>query len=199
MLPVGRLRDWRSNYRRADIIVVTKCPFVLEYTEKQHFINEINPYTHQRIYFSYYNYGKPYPIFTTPSVSSAHEHSFHLEFIDLDLDTDVLLVCAIAKSDYLVEYISSKAKSVTTMEFEDHRLFSNYDVAQFKRLYDNMEGRKKMIITTEKDATRLELHKDYILENRMAMYVIPIEVDFHFNEKETFDKDIKQTLLNFKV
>ena len=85
------------------------------------------------------------------------------------------------------------------MAFEDHRLFSNYDVAQFKRLFDNLSSRKKVIITTEKDAVRLALHKDYILENNMDIYALPIEVAFHFEEGATFDNDIKQTLLNFKI
>ncbi len=200
LLPAGRLRDWRHTYRRADIIVVTKCPFHLENVEKQRFINEINPYPYQRIYFSFYDYGTPYSIFnTTPSVFSVGEQASSPQFVDLDMDTTVLLVCAIAKADYLVEYLSSKVKSVQTMEFEDHRVFSNYDVAQFKRLFDDMSGHKKIIITTEKDATRLELHKDYLIENQMVIYAIPIEVNFHFNEKETFNNDIKKMLLDFKI
>ena len=212
LLPAGRLRDWRHTYRRADIIVITKCPFHLEDVEKQRFINEINPYPYQRIYFSYYDYGTPYSIFNISSnpaqlaatsipseVSDAHEPISSPQLVDLDMDTDVLLVCAIAKADYLVEYLSSKVKSVQTMEFEDHRVFSNYDVAQFKRLFDDMPGRKKIIITTEKDATRLELHKDYLIENQMVIYAIPIEVNFHFNEKEVFNNDIKKMLLDFKI
>ena len=210
LLPAGRLRDWRHSYRRADIIIITKCPFHLDDNEKQRFINEINPYPHQRIYFSFYDYGTPYSILNTASpiaVSNISSPSSPVDeyaastpqLVDLDMDTTVLLVCAIAKADYLVEYLSSKVKSVQTMEFEDHRVFSNYDVAQFKRLFDDMPAHKKIIITTEKDATRLELHKDYIIENQMIMYAIPIEVNFHFNEKETFNNDIKKMLLDFKI
>lgn len=195
LLPAGRLRDWRNSYRRADIIIITKCPFHLENIDKQRFINEINPYPYQRIYFSYYDYGRPYAIFNTPSVLEM----LSPQFVDLDMDTMVLLVCAIAKADYLVQYLSSKVKSVQTMEFEDHRVFSNYDVAQFKRLFDDMPALKKIIITTEKDATRLELHKDYLIENQLIIYAIPIEVNFHFNEKEVFNNDIKKMLLDFKI
>ena len=198
LLPAGRLRDWRHSYRRADIIIITKCPIHLEDVEKQRFINEINLYPYQRIYFSYYDYGTPYSIFNTPSVLATGA-MLSPQFVDLDMDTELLLICAIAKADYLVEYLSSKVKSVQTMEFEDHRVFSNYDVAQFKRLFDSMSGRKKIIITTEKDATRLELHKDYLIENQMVIYAIPIEVNFHFNEKEVFNNDIKKMLLDFKI
>ncbi len=190
LLPAGNLRDWRHTYRRADIIIVTKCPLQESKVQHQQLLSEIKPYNHQRIYFSYYDYGQLYPIFYNPE--STHQ-------IDLDMDTEVLLLCAIAKSDYLIDYLASKVKSVKTMEFEDHRLFTNYDIAQVKRLYDGMTAQKKIVVTTEKDATRLELHKDYITENGMNIWVLPIEVNFHFDEKESFNKDIKQALLNFKV
>ena len=199
LLPVGRLRDWRSSYYRADIIVVTKCPLLFDISEKQRLVSEINPYPYQRIYFSFYDYGTPYTIFDYPSVSVAENPEPYPTFIQIDADTEVLLVCAIAKVEYLVEYLASKVKSVTTMAFEDHRLFSNYDIAQFKRLYDGMTSAKKIIITTEKDIPRLELHKDYIVDNQLIIYALPIQVNFHFGEKDIFNDDIKKALLDFKV
>jgi tetraacyldisaccharide 4'-kinase len=186
LLPAGFLREWRSGYRRADIIIVTKCPNELNAMEKSNMINEIKPFPHQNIFFSYYEYEKPYHIFT-PSVE-----------IDLTADMEVLLVTGIANTDYLVSKLSSICKAVTTLSFEDHRLFSNYDVAQMKRLYDNLNGRKKVIITTEKDATRLELHRDYILNNQMDIFILPIKVRFLFEEELTFDNLIKNRLLNFR-
>jgi tetraacyldisaccharide 4'-kinase len=187
LLPAGDLRDWRSSYRHADVIVVSKCPEDLTEAERQTFIEELNPYPSQTVFFSYYAYGAPYKLFA-PSV-----------FFDLDSDTEVLLVCGIAKPQYLTDYISRHAKSVQTMAFEDHRLFTNYDVAQFKRVYEGMKSPKKVIITTEKDAVRLALHKSYILDNQLPIYVLPIEVDFLFDQKDTFDKGIKDRLLAFKA
>jgi tetraacyldisaccharide 4'-kinase len=187
LLPAGYLRDWRRSYRHADIIIVSKCPENITLQDKQAFIEEINPYPNQQIFFSYYEYGTPYLLFN-PSV-----------FQPLDKETDVLLVCGIAKPQYLTDYLTTQGKSVTTMAFEDHRLFTNYDVAQFKQVLEDMKGSKKIIITTEKDAVRLALHKDYIIENQLSIYVIPIEVNFLFNEKATFDDMIKEKLLAFKV
>jgi tetraacyldisaccharide 4'-kinase len=187
LLPSGNLRDWRSTYKRSNIIVVTKCPFDMQLLDKQRFINEIKPLSHQKIFFSSYIYSKPYRLFD-PSV-----------FYSLDAETEVLLVCGIARTEYLLSYLASVVKSVTTLEFEDHRLFSNYDVAQFKRLYEGLSSRKKIIITTEKDATRLDLHRAFILENQLYIYVLPIEVDFLFDEKENFNFAITQALLDFKI
>ena len=86
------------------------------------------------------------------------------------------------------------------MAFEDHRLFTNYDVAQFKRLFDGMaSARKRVILTTEKDATRLDLHRAYFVDNQLDVFALPIEVAFHFNAGEAFNADIKQALLDFKI
>lgn len=189
LLPAGNLRDWRQSYRKADIIIVTKCPLEESQVQHQKLLSEIKAYPYQRIYFSYYNYGIPYALFANTEP----------QFKDLDKDIDVILICAIAKSNYLVDYLSKKVKSVKTMEFEDHRLFTNYDIAQLKALYDNVDSQKKIILTTEKDAMRLELHREYIVDNQLDIWAIPVEVNFHFGEKETFDNDIKQALLNFKV
>jgi tetraacyldisaccharide 4'-kinase len=187
LLPAGDLRDWRSSYRHADIIVVSKCPEDLTEAERKAFIEDINPYPSQTVYFSYFDYGTPYKLFNPA------------QYVELDSETEVLLVCGIAKPQYLTDYISRHAKSVQTMAFEDHRLFTNYDVAQFKRVYEGMKSPKKVIITTEKDAVRLALHKSYILDNQLPIYVMPIEVDFLFDQKGAFDTAIKDKLLAFKA
>ena len=54
LLPSGRLREWRNGYRRAEIIIVTKCPPDLSAKQRQEMIYEIDPYPRQRIYFSQY-------------------------------------------------------------------------------------------------------------------------------------------------
>ncbi len=187
ILPMGNLREGRSGADRADIIVVSKCPIDMQITEKQRFIKEINPLDHQKVFFSYYAYATPYQIFT-PSVK-----------FDLDAETEVLLVTGIARVDYLVAHLSQRVKSVTALFFEDHRIFTNYDVAHVKTLFDQMQGRKKVILTTEKDATRLELHKDYIVDNQLDIYAIPVEVAFLFDEQAAFDEAIKNSLLDFKI
>ncbi len=188
LVPSGNLREGRGAYERAQIIVITKCPLAMLPAEKEKWTKEIKPLPHQRLYFSYYDYGKPYQILD-PSV-----------FFDLDAETEVLLITGIAKTDYLLDWLAPKVKKITTMAFEDHRIFTNYDVAQFKRLYDGMaSARKRLILTTEKDATRLELHKDYLIDNQLFIHALPIEVTFHFDEGAAFDADIKRTLLDFKI
>jgi tetraacyldisaccharide 4'-kinase len=210
LLPMGNLREWRDGATRADIIIVSKCPMNIQIADKQRFINEINPQAHQKVFFSYYDYATPYNILN-PSVNVGFGMSEvgstqptteirNLKFeIELDAETEVLLVTGIARVDYLVSYLSTKVKSVTTLSFEDHRVFTNYDMAHVKRLFDQMTGRKKVILTTEKDATRLDLHRPYIEKSQLNIFAIPVEVKFLFGEQEAFDNEIKNALLDFKI
>jgi tetraacyldisaccharide 4'-kinase len=187
LLPSGRLREWRSAYERADIIIVSKCPPVLEEAERQRLQEEINPLPHQKLYFSYYDYGQPYFILNS---------RYRLE---LRPDMDIMLISAIARTDYLLQYLETKVGDIRAMEYADHHYFSKYDIGQLKANFDRMENNKKAILTTEKDAMRLQLHHPYIKDNQLPVFALPVQVRFHFSEGEQFDEDIQQFLLNFKV
>lgn len=186
LMPSGRLREWRSGYRRADIIIVTKCPPGLTETQRKKLLYEIDPYPRQRVYFSRYQYGTPYDLLR-PDMRRP-----------LDLNTDVLLISAIANTDYLLHYLGNEARSVQTLEFEDHHLFLEEDMNNLLQRFGRIQGNNKIIVTTEKDATRLELHADFIFKNKLPVYVLPIEVRFCGEDETAFREDIKKTLLDFK-
>ncbi|MEI9945280.1 MAG: tetraacyldisaccharide 4'-kinase [Chitinophagaceae bacterium] len=61
-LPTGDLRDLKSQYKRAQVIVITKCDPAISEQEKQRIIKEINPKPHQSIFFTAISYGEPYHI-----------------------------------------------------------------------------------------------------------------------------------------
>src|SRR6201991_3119222 len=61
-LPSGDLRDAPSSYKRADLIIVTKCPEDLRENERQSITQEIAPLPHQQVFFSSIQYGFPYHI-----------------------------------------------------------------------------------------------------------------------------------------
>jgi tetraacyldisaccharide 4'-kinase len=187
LLPSGRLREWRSAYQRADVIIVSKCPPSLGVEEKEQLIREINPLPRQRVFFSYYEYGNPYSIYDGR------------QQIHLNGNSDALLVSAIANTGYLTGYLEERTRSLHAVEFEDHHYFSNYDMGQLKRIYENMEGDKKMILTTEKDAVRMELHREFLLETRLPIFVLPLRVAFHFDEGPEFAQLVKEYLLGFKI
>lgn len=187
LLPAGRLREWRYGYRRADIIVVTKCPPDMSQQQRYEMLTEIDPYPRQRIYFSRYQYGQPYELLR-PETGRP-----------LDLETHVLLVSAIANTDYLLQYLGGEAGSVQTLEFEDHHYFSDSDLIEMYRRFDAMPHRNKIILTTEKDAVRLEMHESFLREHKMPLFVLPVEVAFCDDDEADFQEDVKQILLEFKT
>ena len=186
-LPSGRLREWPNAYKRADTIIVSKCPEDLTIEKAEALRKEIAPQPNQRLFFSYYGYGSPYYIFN-PRYR-----------VDLTQDWDVLLICAIAKKDYLLSYLEQTAASVKVMAYEDHHFFDKGEIGQLHTEFQRLESDRKVILTTEKDATRLELHREFLLENRLPIFALPVEVKFHFDEGPVFDQYIRDFLLNFKV
>jgi tetraacyldisaccharide 4'-kinase len=187
LLPSGRLREWRYGYRRADIIVVTKCPPDLSPRQRYQLLMEIDPYPRQRVYFSRYEYGTPYDMLRRDVERP------------LDLQTDVLLVSAIANTDYLLQYLGSEARTVQTMEFEDHHFFDEADLNDLLRRFDQIDSKNKIIVTTEKDAVRLELHEGFFWKNQLPIFVLPARVAFFDQDEAGFQSDVRQFMLDFKV
>lgn len=186
-LPSGSLREWRSAYKRADVIIVSKCPDDLSEEQRIQLLGKIRPIEGQTVFFSSYSYQDPYYMY-----NGAHKVKF-------EPDVQVLLVSAIASSDYLLQYLNKQVDYLENIDFTDHHVFTAHELAQIKQQFDQLPGPKKIILTTEKDATRLDLHRKYILENKLPIFVLPARVRFHFDEKEQFDEYVRQYLLHFKI
>jgi len=187
MLPSGRLREWRSSYSRADIIIVSKCPPDISEKEKRDLTAEIKPLHHQRIFFSYYQYRHPYSFYNSK------------QRIKLDDKLDVILISAIANTKYLLDYLYSEVETVHHMDYEDHHIFTERDIEYINTVYENRDTTRKIILTTEKDAMRLDLHREAITKKNLPIFVLPAEVAFHFDEQKDFDTAIKDFLLQFKI
>lgn len=178
MLPAGDLRDNRSSSGRADIIVVTKCPSTLSYSEKEQVSRELNPQQHQSVFFTKIQYGAPYHLFNkTERVPQR--------------DTGLLLVCGIANPAPLKQALTAIVNSYEALTYGDHHIFSVADLVEVKKQFDKLPGDDKMIITTEKDAVRLSKFQGEI--SQLPLYVLPMHHRFLFDEGAIFDRNI----LNF--
>ena len=186
LLPAGRLREWPQGASRADIIIVSKCPNKMSEDERQSMVNNIKPEEHQNIYFTKYRYQNPYHIFNGSRIAIS------------DYDT-AILVTAIASTDYLMEYIYSKVPNVSSFSFEDHHYFSPHEVSNIATAYNELKDQNAVIITTEKDATRLGLHYDFLIKYNINIYVLPIQVEFLDDTMDSFNRQIQDYLLNFTV
>lgn len=185
LLPMGRLREWRNASKRADMIIVTKCPNNLTDTDKEKVRNKIELRKEQQLYFTSYQYSPLYHLLY-PQIQ-----------VKLQANMHALVICAIANTDYLLDYLETQVGSVQVLEYEDHHDFSSYEIAQLKSQYEAIEEQNKIIITTEKDAVRLEKHFNYLREEEIPVFVLPARVNF-LEREEDFQDYIKQYLLEFK-
>ena len=175
-LPTGDLRDEKASYKRADIIVVTKCITSLSENEKMQIIQEINPFSFQEIYF------------TTNKYSKLQHIVDKSKFEELNDDTEILLVTGIANPKPLKELLHDNSKMYYLMEYPDHHIFTIDDWREIKKKFESIKESKKIILTTEKDAMRfVKFGKD--LENT-PLFVIPVVHQFLFNEEEKFKNKI---------
>ena len=75
------------------------------------------------------------------------------------------------------------------MQFSDHHLFTPSDLEAINMAF-KMMPKPAIVITTEKDATRLETVKGLSAEVRKHIYVQPICVSFMLDEEEKFNNNI---------
>jgi tetraacyldisaccharide 4'-kinase len=182
-LPTGDLRDQRSSYRRAQIIVVTKCKPDISEDERKKIVQEIEPLPHQSIFFTCISYGTPY-------------HIISKEFRFINEKTEVLLVSGIANPKPLKKFLEERVESYYMMSYNDHHIFSMLDWKDIQKRFQSIQAEKKIILTTEKDAMRLLKFSSEM--NGMPFYVLPIEHKFLFNQENEFNDIVIQFIQNFK-
>lgn len=182
-LPTGDLRDSRSSYRRAEIIVVTKCPAALAAEERENILREIDPQKGQSVFYATIAYGIPYHITLRGTAS-------------IDAETEVLLVTGIANPKPLKNFLEERLQTYHMMHYNDHHIFSIDDWRDIKKRFDSIDSQKKMVLTTEKDAMRLLKFSAEI--DGMPFYVIPIEHKFLFDEEALFLERVTGFIENFK-
>ncbi len=187
LIPLGRLREWRSAYERADKIIISKCPDTLSIDDRKKLIQEINPYPHQEIFFSKYQYLDPYYLLDQNAV------------LQLENDMQIIVLCALASTDYLIDYLEKQVTYLEVIEYEDHHYYTEEDIQKLHRRWASLEGKRNLILTTEKDATRLQLLRPLILKLQLPIFVLPIEVRFLDQDAQRFAKSVQQFLLDFKV
>ena len=180
LLPAGRLREPLPGKNRADIVIVTKCPMELKPMEYRVITRAMNLYAYQTLYFSTLEYGELRPVF--PQVRSS------LTLSQLS-SHNVLLLTGIASPRQLSEDLKPLVKSITPMAFADHHHFTQKDLLRLSATFEAMPS-PKVIITTEKDATRLNDAGELGDELRKAFYVIPVNIKFMLEQEDLFNQNI---------
>lgn len=163
MLPTGNLRESRNGAKRADVIIVTKCPAALSEAEQTKIKEKIS--LGIPVFFTYIDYDDA--VFSRDKKLNVN-----------DLKTvDKILLAGIAKPEPFFAYL--QAAKNNTMTFPDHHNFTEQDIVSVAG-----KAAKNMIITTEKDFVRLtgKLPEE-------QLFYLPIKSSFLKNEND-FNKTI---------
>ena len=175
LLPAGDLRESRSGVRRADIIIVTKCPDRISEEKHKEISKKIKLRSHQQLFFSKIVYDNK----LIGKLDNVEKSTWK--------NLNVILVTGIAKTDVLVKFAEENFANVLHLEYPDHHNFSQSEIEYIYKRYEDTEGRKrfdKIIMTTEKDYMRLM--EESMIKN--DLYYIPISIDI--NDKEKFNQTV---------
>jgi len=181
-LPTGNLRDERKNYKRADLVIITKCPPQMTRTQMERTEKEISPLPNQRLFYATIRYSLPYHIFTK-------------ETFQLDSNLEVLLITGIANPAPLKKYLQVHTAAYYQLNFNDHQIFTIDDLKDIIKRFDDIQSDSKIILTTEKDAVRLTKFSNAL--TGLPLYVIPIEHEFLFGGGQQFNTLVKTFIHNF--
>lgn len=176
ILPVGNLREPINGRKRADVIIVTKCPKDLGENEKEEIIKKLKPFAHQNVYFTGIRYG---------SVKSFNESFPPINLKDLSTKK-VVLITGIAKPDTLLKMLNKHNVDFKHLKYPDHHHFSKKNISNIIDIFGENQKQEKIILTTEKDAVRLKNYKEL---SHLPVYYVEIEVEF-LKDKELFDNQI---------
>jgi len=165
MLPTGNLRESRKGAKRANLVVVTKCPANLSLDEQNKIAAKLKLDSNQELYFSFIDYDEfVYSEDKTMKVSEIK-------------NVDKLLLAGIAKPNPFFAYLQSENDE--KLVYPDHHHFTEKDSNDIKNKSQN-----KIIITTEKDFVRL---KGSIPNGKL--FYLPIRSSF-LSASDNFDKTI---------
>lgn len=158
VLPTGNLREPRSGAKRAQLIVVTKCPIGLDANDKNAIIERLKPLATQYVFFSTIKYSE-----------TVHSSKISKPLKDLQKE-NITLVTGIANPIPLLSFLSANGYNYEHLNFKDHHVFKESEIKSLNT--------KPLILTTEKDYTRLS---NYIDTNKL--FYLPIETEISESAK----------------
>ncbi|MGH1385603.1 tetraacyldisaccharide 4'-kinase [Kordia sp.] len=158
MLPAGNLREPVSGAKRADVIIVTKCPQEVSAEQQAKITKKLRPKTHQEVFF------------TTIAYSETIHNSTEEVLLSSLKDSEFVLITGIANPKPLLQHLNDQQLQYTHLKYADHYHFSESDINTIKQKAGN-----KRILTTEKDFMRLQGSLEHL-------FYLPIQVAFLADE-----------------
>lgn len=173
LLPLGTLREPKKEAKRAEIIIVSKTPYNLNQDQKSNIIKNLKLNKNQTGYITSIKYNKYKCVFNNTELKNEEDYS-------------VTLITGIANHNLLVEHLKKLDRKVNLIKYSDHHNYTSKDINDILLTYKKDKNTKKLILTTEKDATKI---RKFDMKFRgVKVYFIPIEIIF--SNKKIFEKQI---------
>lgn len=166
-LPAGRLREYPSAVRDADLVIVTKVTD--KQVDRDYWRKKLKISNNQPLFFTHYRYGKPEPV--TPPAKD----------FSLDDNTEILLLTGIARSNPLMEHLQQTYHIARHFKFQDHHRYTLTEIESIKKYFKQ----NSVLFTTEKDWMRLQYSHIKNSLSLLPVFIIPIEVEFLTEEEHT--------------
>lgn len=181
LLPAGKLRDIKSAANRADMLVFTKCPTLIQHTE------ETRAKLPSKLAYNSWFSRIDYLNWIKPGSAEFVQHS----------QSEALVVTGIAEPSYLIKYVESQLnnhfgpKLVRSIPYPDHHKYSIENLEEIASLFDTFASAEKAIITTEKDWVKLAP----LLENHHSRnHWIVVPIAFQLEQEEIFLAKLNQKI-----
>ncbi len=175
-MPTGSLREFRTGARRADAVIVTKTPAIFSPLDRRLILKKIQPYhPKENVFFSCLSY---------QGFQSLWDHNH------LPANTSfksIIMLTGIANPSALEEQLKLHCEELFSYCFRDHHHFRPKELKKIRDHYISMISRSKAIITTEKDAIRLQNKEAREILGDLPVYHIPVKVRFHAHDKKQFE------------
>ena len=177
--PAGRLRERRHGAKRADILIVTKCPNDLSKTEQEQIQYQLKPYLKATtpIFFTGIQYSTPKPLFENTNTTFSNT---------------LLLVSGIANPKPFEAYCRKQFSVIKHLTFKDHHLFTEKDIAEMVDTFKHIQNQEKGILMTEKDMVKFKKFIKHEALQEIPLFYLPIEIYFLNQAQQQFNDLILQ-------
>lgn len=181
LLPAGRLREGKYQIRRANIIIFTKCPQEVTPIMRRILQKDIQLKPYQDLFFTSLTYDDIQPVFPQQQVAEKPNIG----------EYSLLVVTGIASPQSMHKHLNAISNEIKTKTFSDHHYYSGKDIELIMNEFNKIKSKKKLIVTTEKDALRFKDLPELNDAFKTVLYYLPVRVKFLDEEEKSFNKKIR--------
>ena len=142
VLPSGNLRESKTGARRANVILVSKCPNDLKENERKSVLDSLKVEDNQEVFFTGIRYADK---------AIGKKGALTLEELR---SCQIVLVTGIANPEPLLEYLREKDIGFEHLKFRDHHELTQSEHTRIESAFDQLQGVRRIVLTTEKDFVR---------------------------------------------